>query len=281
MEVVRRNPELIDTSESIHGNTLLQLAVTCHSSTRVLDELLRRGASLYATDHSGSDAFVASIIFSNSDALALLLDTAERRHDSLQISELLILAVRQRSLGCVNTLIHAGANVNFLGSLFELGTPLWTAIAYPCAPIAEQLLISGADPNAKCNLLGDTPLEYSCREGHEGLSRLLLEHGADVNGTQHPIRLPLAEAIGNGSDSLIMLLLRHGAQINPAVPFANSPLAVALVSDNLPRASLLISKGATIPLVLQKDSIALNMFMNKLSIAARTYTQHYLQTLPH
>jgi hypothetical protein len=55
-----------------------------------------------------------------------------------------------------------------------------------------------------------TPLEIATFHGHTSTVRLLLAHGADVNGGNFPSR-PLISAVQTGREDLVRILLEHGA----------------------------------------------------------------------
>jgi ankyrin repeat protein len=58
-------------------------------------------------------------------------------------------------------------------------TTLHKAVREGCERIVE-MLVDRCDVNARCNL-GMTPLHWACLNGHAGIVRLLLSHGADPN----------------------------------------------------------------------------------------------------
>ncbi|KAM0432370.1 hypothetical protein ACHAPT_004913 [Fusarium lateritium] len=70
--------------------------------------------------------------------------------------------------------------------------------------IARALLQSGADLDMKvCTGAGHpTALDYACKAGHENIVKLLLDHGATINGFEH--------AAQGGHAGIIKLLLENG-----------------------------------------------------------------------
>ena len=58
---------------------------------------------------------------------------------------------------------------------------------------------------------GNTPLLVACREGHAGVGRLLLAHGAAVTATNRDGMGVLHMAFGHGNDELVRFLLGRGA----------------------------------------------------------------------
>ena len=72
----------------------------------------------------------------------------------------------------------------------------------------EVLLNSGFDVNEK-NILGETPLHFSSREGSEAMTRMLLEAGANANAEDAHGCTPLFNALGGDDLDAIAMLLPH------------------------------------------------------------------------
>lgn len=99
---------------------------------------------------------------------------------------------------------------------------------------------------------GLTPLGYAAHFGQAGVSRLLLEHGAEVNALSHskvsyiPSNTALHAAIaGERNPDVIRLLLEHGAEPNLTDSNGHSCLhGAAFHSDNPDLIRLLLEHGA-------------------------------------
>jgi ankyrin repeat protein len=76
---------------------------------------------------------------------------------------------------------------------------------------AEQLLRTGADPNAR-NEDGKTALNLACYYGYAAIAQLMLQHGADVNAADKDGWTPLHEACYHALVDTVYFLLQHGAQ---------------------------------------------------------------------
>jgi ankyrin repeat protein len=91
-------------------------------------------------------------------------------------------------------------------------TSLGLAAFFGHLEVAHELLHAGADVNAAShNTLNVAPLHSAVASRHADLSRLLVEHGADVNARQQEDFTPLMEASQNGDLEIVNLLLASGA----------------------------------------------------------------------
>ncbi len=151
-------------------------------------------------------------------------------------------ATREGDLEQVRTLIDAGADLDAQGDNGE--TPLNTAIleghvlvasllidrgagiqarnkggftplhatAYVNAvEIAERLLRKGADVNDQQNKAGGTALSVASEEGHAGVAKVFIAHGADLEAGERNGYTPLTRALWRGHEEVVSLLLGSGA----------------------------------------------------------------------
>jgi ankyrin len=108
-------------------------------------------------------------------------------------------------------LIRAGANVNAAN---DLGiTALHLACANGSAAVVAGLLQAGADPNAVSSA-GVAPVLVAARTGSVSAVEALLAHGANVNATE-PVRgqTALMWAVAQGHPGVVRTLIQHGADI--------------------------------------------------------------------
>jgi uncharacterized protein len=96
----------------------------------------------------------------------------------------------------------------------------FTALHYAAffdGPDATRLLVEhGADVNAFAdNELGVHPLNSAAAAGQRDVVTILLEHGADPNAQTRRGFTPLDAARENGDDELAELLRSHGARDEP------------------------------------------------------------------
>ena len=123
-------------------------------------------------------------------------------------------------------------------------TPFMYAVLYTDTATLEKLLKLGADPN-KRNDVNATALMWA--GGDLGKTRLLLDHGAEVNARSDELRTPLMIAARRpGGDATVKLLLERGANPNPNTkPFSeSSPLIEAATAGEPGIMQLLLEHGA-------------------------------------
>ncbi|MGH2512421.1 MAG: ankyrin repeat domain-containing protein [Candidatus Limnocylindrales bacterium] len=91
-------------------------------------------------------------------------------------------------------------------------TALHLAARFGRFRIAELLLDRRADPNAwSADSSHGQPLHDACAGGHDGVARLLVEHGAELNSRRADGSMPLHLAAAHGLTSLCDFLIDHGA----------------------------------------------------------------------
>jgi ankyrin repeat protein len=161
-----------------------------------------------------------------------------------------------KAVGMVESL-HAGDLAGFMKSVAEDpkllnargpegSTPFMYAVLYTGPATLERLLKQGADPN-KRNDANATALMWAAADLEK--TRLLLNHGADVNSRSSDMRTPLIIAARRpGNTAAVKLLLEHGANPNPNAHPAveSSPLIEAATAGNAAAVELLLARGAEV-----------------------------------
>jgi ankyrin repeat protein len=126
----------------------------------------------------------------------------------------------------------------------EGSTPFMYAVLYADVQTLARLLKMGADPN-KHNDAHATALMWAAT--NLGKTRLLLDHGADLNAKSDDMRTPLMIAARRpGGAPIVKLLLDHGAKTNPNYRPENesSPLIEGLTSGDPEVVGMLLDHGA-------------------------------------
>ncbi len=126
----------------------------------------------------------------------------------------------------------------------EGSTPFMYAVLYTAAPVLEQLLKKGADPN-QTNDAGATALIWGANDLEK--ARILVNHGANVNARSTDLRTPLMMAARRpGNSATVRFLLEHGANPNPnnRPDVEGAPLIDAATAGDPASMELLLAKGA-------------------------------------
>lgn len=92
------------------------------------------------------------------------------------------------------------------------------------------LFSNGADINIQDGN-GFTPLYEAVRNSGVNMVELLINRGADVNGTTEEVRArpPLNIAAKQGDRELVKLLLSHGADVNGQGYIGQTPIVLAMI----------------------------------------------------
>lgn len=147
----------------------------------------------------------------------------------------------------VRLLLESGIDIDV--GRGSAGTPLWCAARSGHIDAAKLLLEFGPDIESKSNFglsdFGLTPLMVAAKR-HDALVELLLEHGADIEGTNELYNTPLLSAIDAGNPRIASLLIEHGANVECVDPLGRTPLTFAAHKGFEDLVRLLLQKGADI-----------------------------------
>jgi ankyrin repeat protein len=91
--------------------------------------------------------------------------------------------------------------------------PLRVACNKADAVAVRALLADGVDPDAAGELDNHPVLHCACADGNEEVAAVLLEYGANINGTDNTGWTPLHFACTNGHLGLVRLLFAAGADV--------------------------------------------------------------------
>ena len=151
-------------------------------------------------------------------------------------------AVRAGDVDKVRSLVAKGMNVNERDSLG--GTALHDAAWAGDLRMAQLLLDWKADPNARHQEGGSTPLHYAVITNHPEFAALLLSRGADPKAASGSGATSLHLAANRGFTTIIELLLSKGLDVN--LPDSNGLTALdeAAWKGELEVARLLLAKSA-------------------------------------
>ncbi|RDW65815.1 ankyrin repeat domain-containing protein [Aspergillus mulundensis] len=112
-------------------------------------------------------------------------------------------------------------------------------------PTLRLLLDAGAQPNQPFGLEDYwPPLVMAARYGHREVAQILINKGADVNGTPPFTHHALAEAALYGHEDMVALLFANGASAHVLSYFGQTALYCAIKGGHVAVASLLLGQGA-------------------------------------
>ncbi|RLM52809.1 tankyrase-like [Panicum miliaceum] len=151
---------------------------------------------------------------------------------------------------CKHLVENLGFDVDVRANDGSGKTPLACAVSCGKVIAVRYLLHKGADLN-KQDVRGFTPLHYTAKQGYDGIARLLLSRGAnvDLNSSKGA---PLHVAAAHGNSGVMQILLEHHADPDRVSPDLCTPLADVLwaareqvsESDCLKCMKLLVKAGA-------------------------------------
>ena len=201
-------------------------------SLSLLEEYIEKGDSIAIDDLlNGSPALCTQN--TSHDISPLLLACY---YNKPQIVKVLLKHVNELSIheaAAANLLEQVQAMVendpNTLETVSDHGfTPLGMATHFGNEDIVRFLLRQGADPNIHSqNGYNVYPLHASVGSGFDGISKMLIEAGAEVNVLQTSRISPLHLAAQTGNIDLIILLLENGASVEVRNEMGKTPSDLA------------------------------------------------------
>lgn len=250
------------------------ICLNIHRSAYLFVLVMLQVAAAYSAETGLIEA-----VKSNDNEMALLLIS---QSDDVNIADIdgataLHWAAHRDNLLVLDHLLEAGADPN---SANPYGvTPLWLACTNRNAAIIDRLLVAGADPdavlagkesvlmncvrtgtaNAVESLLrqganvnwhesdkGQTALMWSAARGYPEITRILIDHGADIKARSKSGFTPLLFAASSGDIESVRMLIQAGAEINESTPEHGNALLVAAASGHDALSLFLIESGADI-----------------------------------
>ncbi len=196
----------------------------------IVELLLNKGADPNKQNNLGTTPITSAMDNNNRDIVELLLNKGADPNQSSLLGTPLMYAIYKNNRDIVELLLEKGAEPNEEN---EFSSPIITAIHNDNYEIVELLLNKGVNVNiiSKIYLSGKliqvTPLIYSSKIS-EDITRLLLDHNADVN-QKLPINgyTPLHYAAYYDKDTIVKLLLERGADKTIVGNDGNKPIDVA------------------------------------------------------
>ncbi len=201
-------------------------------------ELLKLDPSLArVADKDGVSALVKAVYYNRKDVVDVLLAT---RND-LDIFEASATGQTQRVVELISK-DHALVNAFAVDGFYPLGL----AVFFRHPETVKVLLDAGADVNTEArNAMKVRPIHAAAAAAQIEVTRLLIEHGADVNARQQSGFTPLHEAAGSGKLEFARLFLDHGADLNARTDDGKTALTLAIEARQEAMVKFLRERGAT------------------------------------
>lgn len=157
----------------------------------------------------------------------------------------------------VKKLVNIGNDLNELSSdplksnkEFPRGTPLYWATAYGHDVIVTYLIKKGANVNAVTdfgeNPMESVPLEEAISRKNFNIAKILLNNGANVEGSNHVFFWPLQIAAEKADMAMLKLLISNNASINREGVDGYTALHFAAENGHLDVGKLLLKNGADV-----------------------------------
>jgi ankyrin repeat protein len=159
----------------------------------------------------------------------------------------LVEAAKNSSYKLLRTLLHYGASVDIVHGKDHndtIGTPLIQLCDIEDSAIMCILLDAGANIHAR-DFDGRTCLHKTARLKSLHASKLLLDHGADVNAiASSDGSLPIHDAVRENCTEQIELLLKHKTKLEAEDGIGRTPLDIAVENKSVEAAQMLLKAGA-------------------------------------
>lgn len=229
------NPENIEAFDG-RGMTPLHTA-TARGGSEILDILAKkcRNIEIQCKDYTKDTPLILAARRGKVTSISVLLDNGaaiEGRNDGDYTP--LMCASYECHASAVEVLLQRGANPNSRDKKGFSGSPLLLASGRNDLGIETMKLLVqyGADVNPTFHPIGWTPLLKACDMGNDGEVEFLLSVGANPNVKDTSKRTPLRHAIHHSRERSVELLLKAGAEREAVFDDGLRPVHLAAICGN-------------------------------------------------
>jgi uncharacterized protein len=155
----------------------------------------------------------------------------------------------------VKALLKSAADVN--AAQGDGMTALHWASMNGDAELAQMLIVAGANVKATTRLGSYTPLYLASQQGHGKIVQALIKSGADLKAGTPNGTTPLMAAAASGELEAVRVLVDHGADVNGKDGVRQqTPLMYAAASNRAAVIAFLASKGADLKATSKVSDLA-------------------------
>lgn len=156
----------------------------------------------------------------------------------------LLTAVYEGDSEKVRRLLDSGANIEERDPL-DGSTPLYAAAEMRKEGIVRLLIERGANIEAR-NSRGETPLIVAAVMGSLPIVQQLIDAKADVNAVSHLGTTPLMSAMHRSKEDIVRLLVNNNADMNTETMLGQTPLISAIERGLVSIVRFLLDSGASV-----------------------------------
>ncbi|XP_021369516.1 rabankyrin-5-like isoform X1 [Mizuhopecten yessoensis] len=218
-------------AQDTEGKTPIHIAI--ENQHPVIISLLLSHPSLDLTvrDKQGFTPFAAAMTTKNNKAAQAILNresTAAEQVDN-RGRNFLHTAIQKSDIESVLFLISVHANVNSRVQDSQQLTPLHLAVTAGSEIIVRNLLLAGADVNAKTKK-NETSLHLAALKDHSVIASILLENGIDYDVVDENLNNALHVAVQHGNLNTVRILLTE-SRVNAEAVNAKGQMAIHVLAQ--------------------------------------------------